>query len=223
MNKLLDNKIEQQVRDVLTNMINPVKVMFFGSDQQDRCEYCEDTKTLLSEVSALSEKIDFEAFSIEQEPDTASKYGVEKIPTTVIAAVKDGSIIDYGIRLSGIPAGHEFNTLINDLILVSSQESGLSQKSREFLKQLDSPVHMMVFVTPTCPYCPQAVILAHRMALESPMVTAEMVEAMEFPELSERFDVSGVPQTTINDGAGTLVGAAPEERLLNEIKKALLN
>jgi hypothetical protein len=59
------------------------------------------------------------------------------------------------------------------------------------------------------------------MALESPMVEAEMVEAMEFPELSTRHDVSGVPQTTINDGAGRLVGAAPESHLVAEIQKAL--
>jgi hypothetical protein len=59
------------------------------------------------------------------------------------------------------------------------------------------------------------------MAVESPLVEAEMVEATEFPELSERFNVSGVPQTTINAGAGTLVGAAPEEYLVAEIIKAL--
>ena len=64
-------------------------------------------------------------------------------------------------------------------------------------------------------------VLAHRMAVESPLVEAEMVEAMEFPELSDRFNVGGVPQTTINAGAGTMVGAAPEEYLLAEIIKAL--
>ena len=64
-------------------------------------------------------------------------------------------------------------------------------------------------------------MLAHQMALESPMVEAEMVEAMEFPDLSERFHVSGVPQTTINAGAGTVVGAVPEDHLIHEIQRAL--
>jgi hypothetical protein len=58
------------------------------------------------------------------------------------------------------------------------------------------------------------------MALESPMVTGEMVEASEFPQLADRFNVSGVPQTTINAGAGTLVGAAPEDNLVAEIIRA---
>lgn len=64
-------------------------------------------------------------------------------------------------------------------------------------------------------------MLAHQMALESPMVEAEMIEAMEFPDLSDRFGVSGVPQTTINAGAGTVVGAVPEGYLLAEIQKAV--
>ena len=62
-------------------------------------------------------------------------------------------------------------------------------------------------------------MLAHQMALESPMIEAEMIEAMEFPDLTDRFGVSGVPQTTINAGAATVVGAVPEEYLLSEIQR----
>jgi predicted DsbA family dithiol-disulfide isomerase len=64
-------------------------------------------------------------------------------------------------------------------------------------------------------------VLAHQMALESPWVQAEMVEAIEFPDLSNRHHVSGVPQTTINDGAGAVVGAVPEEHLLAEILRSV--
>jgi hypothetical protein len=59
------------------------------------------------------------------------------------------------------------------------------------------------------------------MALESPMVESEMIETTEFPELSMRFNVSGVPQTTINEGAGTVVGAVPEGNLMAEILRAV--
>jgi predicted DsbA family dithiol-disulfide isomerase len=48
-----------------------------------------------------------------------------------------------------------------------------------------------------------------------------MVEAIEFPDLSNRHHVSGVPQTTINDGAGAVVGAVPEEHLLAEILRSV--
>ena len=64
-------------------------------------------------------------------------------------------------------------------------------------------------------------MLAHQMAMESHMVTAEAVEATEFPDLANRYDVSGVPQTTINAGAVNVVGAVPEKTLIEKIGQAL--
>jgi hypothetical protein len=59
------------------------------------------------------------------------------------------------------------------------------------------------------------------MAMENSLIQAEMVEAMEFPDLADRYNVSGVPQTTINQGEGTVVGATPEDYLLEEIKRVV--
>ncbi len=64
-------------------------------------------------------------------------------------------------------------------------------------------------------------MLAHQMALESPMVQAEMVEAMEFPVLANQYGVHGVPHTTINDGKGNVIGAVPEAHLLAEIRRVI--
>ncbi len=61
------------------------------------------------------------------------------------------------------------------------------------------------------------------MAYENRLVRAEMVEAMEFQDLSMEYGVSGVPHTVINAGAGELVGSGPENRLVMEISKALQN
>jgi hypothetical protein len=65
------------------------------------------------------------------------------------------------------------------------------------------------------------VLLAHQVAFENPLVVAEMVEVTEFPELADQFAVSGVPQTTINQGAGTIVGAVQEDDLIAEIRAVL--
>jgi hypothetical protein len=64
-------------------------------------------------------------------------------------------------------------------------------------------------------------MLAYQMALENPMIQAEMIEASEFYELALRYNVSSVPQTNINDGAGLILGAVPEEYLLLELMRAL--
>jgi predicted DsbA family dithiol-disulfide isomerase len=59
------------------------------------------------------------------------------------------------------------------------------------------------------------------MALESDMVEAEMVEAMEFVDLSDQYGVTGVPHTVINEGAGELIGAVPEAVLLDKIREII--
>ncbi len=217
--RLLDDNIVSQVKEVFADLKEPVKVLFFGSDGQ--CQYCDDTRQLLEEVTAISDKLSLEVYDLKANADMAQQYHVDKAPGIVIAAENGGEVTDYGVRYAGIPSGHEFSSLITDLVRVSQRDSGLSDATRQFLATLDEPVNMMVFVTPTCPYCPRAVILAHQMAMESPMVEAEMVEAMEFPELSNQYGVSGVPHTTINYGKGTVVGAVPEAHMLQELKNAL--
>ena len=66
-------------------------------------------------------------------------------------------------------------------------------------------------------------MLATQMALESEWVQAETVQASEFPKLAEQYGVSGVPHTSINFGAGEMIGAAPEAMLVDEIRRALAN
>lgn len=222
MAAMLDDKIKGQVRELFAGLVHPVEILFFGSSQPDRCQYCSETSQMLQEVSELSEKIHLSIYDLEANADLAEKYKVDAAPEFVMAGREGTEILDYGIRFKGIPAGHEFSSLVNSLVLVSQRDSHLSAETREFLKNLSGPVHLQVFVTPSCPYCPRAVVTAHQFALESPLVEAEMVEAMEFPELAHRFEVSGVPQTTINMGAGTVVGAAPEQNLVDEIRTAMV-
>lgn len=220
MEKLLNEDIVRQVKEVFDAQLqHPVQVLFFGRKQN--CEQCEETRQLVEEVAAISDKVGLSLYDIEQDAEIARQYNVSMAPGLVIAARDGEQITDYGVRLAGIPAGYEFSTLIQDILIVSGRDSGLSTATRQALKSLKQPVHLQVFVTPTCPYCPRAVVLAHQMAIESPYVQAEMVEAIEFPELAERHHVSGVPQTTINDGRAHVVGAVPEEHLMAEIQRVL--
>lgn len=220
MEKLLNEQVVSQISQTFEQMKEPVQILFFGS--QDNCEYCTDTRQLLEEVAGIDEKVSLDFYDIKENAEMAAKFNVERVPAIVIAGKDGDQVTDFGIQYSGIPAGHEFGTLINDIVLVSGRDSGLSAEVREYLKNLDKPLHLQVFVTPTCPHCPRAVLLAHQMAMENPaMIRAEGVEATEFPELANQFNVRGVPQTVINAGMGTVVGAMPEKNLLAEIMRAV--
>jgi glutaredoxin-like protein len=218
MSEFLNDDIKRQVGEVFEQLQHPVQILFFAS--KDQCETCTDTRQLLEEVVALSPKLELSFHDLKADATLAVQFHVDKAPTFVVAAKNGETLTDTGIQYAGIPSGHEFSTLIQDIVLVSSRDSGLKPATREFLKSIQKPIHLQVFVTPTCPYCPRAVVLAHQMAMENPaMIRAEGVESMEFQELAEQFNVSGVPQTTINFGAGTVVGAIPEASLLAEIQR----
>ena len=58
--------------------------------------------------------------------------------------------------------------------------------------------------------------LADRIAIASPQVSALCVEASEFPQLAQRFDVQGVPRTVVNR-SGAFVGALPEEQFVSAV------
>jgi glutaredoxin-like protein len=147
MEKLLNEDVATQVKNAFEGLQKPVDVLFFG--RKTDCEYCDDTLQLAEEVIDLSDKLNLSVYDIDEDADIAEQYRVDKVPGMVLAGRTDEEIIDYGVRYAGIPSGHEFSSFINDLILVSGRESGLNQETVEFLKTLDKPVHLLVYVTPT--------------------------------------------------------------------------
>jgi glutaredoxin-like protein len=147
MENLLNDDIRQQVSDYFQQLKEPVQVIYFG--KMSDCEYCEETRQMVDEITSLSDKLELAIYDIDDDQALASQYKVDKTPGIVIAGLDGDQILDYGIRFSGIPSGHEFSTLVHDMILVSGRDSGLSPDTREFLNGLEKQVHLQVFVTPT--------------------------------------------------------------------------
>jgi glutaredoxin-like protein len=214
---LLNPEIQKQVRQAFADLQQPVRLLVFtqGEGVVPECEMCADNRQLVEEVGQLSDKVSVEVYDFLADAEIASQYHIEMIPAIVIAGDED-----YGIRYYGIPAGYEFSSLIEDIRRVSQRKPDLSERTLDALKKLDRPVHIRVFVTPTCPYCPQAVVLAHNLALASPWISAEMIEASEFPHLANKYQVYGVPRSVINEVIH-LEGAYPEEMFLEELMQVL--
>ncbi len=149
---------------------------------------------------------------------------MDKIPATVLVVGKDNDRAkNYGIRFFGTPSGYEFSTLIEDIVDISQNKTSLSQKTLDRLRaSVDQSLHIQVFVTLTCPYCPRAVRLAHKFALTADQyIKADMIESAEFPQLANKYDVMSVPKTIVNDGAVSFEGALPEEHYVEHILLAL--
>lgn len=194
-------------------LVDPVKVIHFTQDFE--CDYCKDTRVLLEELVELSSgKIGLEVYEFVKDAVKAKEHSVEYIPATIIGNRSDG------VRYYGIPSGYEFSSLLEDLVDVSRGATRLADTTKQRLKVIEKPVHIKVFVTPTCPYCPRAVRIAHQFALENPNIRADMIESIEFPQLAIRYEVMAVPKVVIND-AVTFEGALPEAQFLEHVISAV--
>jgi len=213
---LLEEPVKAEVKKVLETLKEPVKLIVFTQESPIvmpavECENCKDNRTLMEEISTLSDKINLEVYDFLKDKDKVESFKIDKIPANIIQGE-----IDYGIRFYGMPAGYEFATLLETMKLVSNRDSGLSSEIKEKLKALNKPVDIKVFVTLTCPYCPQAAITAFKFAMESSLITAETINAQEFPHLSQRYNVFAVPKVVINETV-QFEGAIPETMFLEKI------
>lgn len=210
---ILDENIRQEASRFLADLSEPVRLVVFT--QKEDCLYCADTQALAEEIASLSDQISLEVYDLQADHEEAAALGIDKVPAIAIIGAQD-----YGVRFYGIPSGYEFSSLLYTLRAVSAGQAELSPATLTALERVERPVHFQVFVTPSCPYCPQAVLLANHMAIASPMVRSDMVEAMEFPDLANRYQVMGVPRTVINETVH-IEGAAPEGMVLAKLQEAL--
>ncbi len=203
MSLLLNDKKELIKKDFMEKLVNPVRIVMFT--QEFECRYCSDTRKLAQELSALNSKITIEVYDFVADATKAKEYGIDKIPALAIIGEKD-----YGVKIYGVPYGYELQTLVEAIINVSKGKTDLSDKTEQILTEVKAPVHIQVFVTLTCPHCPAAAAVAHKLAIESDMVTADVIESSEFPDLAMKYNVIGVPKIIINETV-EFVGAFNED------------
>lgn len=209
---LIKEEDRKQLQESFQKLKNPVTIVFFT--QEFECQFCRETHKILTEVAELSEKISLKVYDFQKDTAEVSHYNIDKIPAIALVGEKD-----YNIRFFGTPVGYEFTPLILAILTVSQGTAALNPETREKIKSLETDVHIQVFTTPTCPYCPQAVQIAHQLALESEHIRADMVESVEFPHLANKYDVFAVPKVIINE-THTFEGVLPEEKFVEEIIKA---
>jgi glutaredoxin-like protein len=209
---LLSEPDRDAVRLRLAVVQHPVTILFFtqtfGAPDTVRA-----ARQIADEVASLNEQITVDEVNFVLERERAAKYGIEDVPA--MALLRNGK--DTRIRFLGAPSGYEFLSLVDAAILAGTGDSGLSPESRKAIaERVAAPMELRVFVTPTCPHCPRAVTLAHRMAVESEHITAVCIEATEFMDLSRRYRVTGVPKTVVDDRV-EILGALPEAEFVRQI------
>jgi glutaredoxin len=221
-----------------------------STSEHPDCDTCADTAELLDELVGLSDRLRLTTHDVTDDPEVATRYNVTAVPMVLLRPVNlnqdparldgDGTVgpasparstaagsrqglanhTVSNVRFLGQPGGYEFTTLIEDLVDLGKGTTGLASTTVEAVRAIDVPVHIQVFVTPACPYCPRVARLAHQLAMENTLIVADVIEANEFPVLSERYQVRSVPKTVINDRV-QIVGSISEATVLEGLTRAI--
>jgi len=216
MDRLIDEESRQELKEKFQKeMKRPVELLVFidPADEQHK-DYSDFSVQISKELAEIDDRIKVKVFN-KGDPE-CEKYEVSRFPSILIDPDSG-----YKIRYTGAPAGQEGWGFVETITLVSRDEHGLLPVNADKLRNLDKEVKVQVYVTPSCPYCPMAVVLANKAAIAAKgKVMAECVEAYENPDLADLYNVSAVPQQVHNDGALISVGVQPEDKFIEDILKS---
>ncbi len=212
----IDEETKEAIKEALQDMEKPVDIyVFIGPN----CKYCDETLKIAKTLEELSPMKDGKhlvrvtIYEKGKDDEAFKKQGVERIPSL--------TLLDGVIRYTGTPSGEEIRGLVETIIRISQEDSGLDPATIEKLATITEPVHVEVIVTPQCPYCPYAALLTNMFAYEvwkqgRRNFIADTVEAYENPDIADKYNVMSVPAIAIN-GVLAFVGVPYEEDFIERI------
>jgi glutaredoxin-like protein len=195
-------------------LVGKVRLVFFSQEME--CQFCAQTRELMQQVASWSDKITLEVRDFVRNKEEAKALGIDKIPAVAVLGEKGSRI-----RFFGVPSGYEFQTLTDAIVFISSGKTQMPAAAvAELNKVATKPIHIQVFVLPTCPVCPVVASLAVQLALANENITTHVVEIAEFPQLATRYHVVGIPKVVINETT-QFEGLVPLAEFLRHIQRAV--
>ncbi len=208
---ILSQEDSDYLKKEFEKITNNIIIEFFSTDNKDKSEQCDNIREIMAEIMGLTDKISLNEFNVDKDKEKAEKYNIKMAPVLIFNNKNNRNIKFYGV-----PSGYEFSSLIEDIMDLGTGKIDFDEGIEDKVKAIDKHVNIMVFVTPTCPYCPAAVRTAHKFAMINHKISADMIESYEFPEIADKFKVQGVPRVIINEKDG-FEGALEQEKFLEKI------
>jgi glutaredoxin-like protein len=194
---------EQEVirRRLEDELLGRVRIDYFTQRQsrvvvpgRPDCPHCEDVRQILEELAHLSSRIVLSVHEFTEASKLASELDIDRVPGIVVRGAANRAL-----RFAGIPMGTLFPVFIESIIEAASPGTALKAETVRQLKKLKDEVTVHVFVSPGCRFSPEAALTAWRLALQSPRIKVEVVEAMEYPALAQRLGLRATPAMLIGE------------------------
>jgi thioredoxin reductase (NADPH) len=207
---LLGAEVEENLRAAFNALPNKVPVMLFTEKGQNDV-LNQAARDLLRAFNRISANVELSEFDLNGKE--ARQRNVTSAPTLIFDPDR------YAIRYLGVPYGEEGRTLVGMILLIGLRAGNLNEQSSKVMQKIASKREVKVFVSPTCPYCPDQAINAVKAAIERPdIVSLEIIDIQSNQETANRYSAFSVPQTFANDVL-IAYGAQPEELFALSLQK----
>jgi len=203
-------EIQEELRAIFSEMPYKISLILFTAPGANEI-FCEGTRQIIRAIREIAPQISLREFGLNHE--LAGQYGVTRSPTLLFDPER------IKVQWLGAPLGEESRTFVEALIMIGRRETNLSEPSQKILQNLKGSRSIIVFVSPTCPYCPQQAVNSLKAALERPdLISVRIIDIQAFPDLADQYSAHSVPQVFANDKLIAL-GAQPEELFMASLDK----
>ncbi|MEN6440062.1 MAG: FAD-dependent oxidoreductase [Syntrophobacter sp.] len=206
----LSRDIEANLRAAFDALPNVIPIYLFTKKGDNDVLNKAATELLLA-FNKISKKIEVRQFDLNSAE--AKKWNVSSSPTLLFDPEH------FSARYLGVPYGEEGRTLVGMILLLGFRTGNLSGHSEKILRRMDSKRDVKVFVSPTCPYCPDQALHAVKVVVERPdLISLEIIDIQSNPGLANTYQAFSVPQTFANE---ILIahGAQGEELFVSSLEK----
>jgi thioredoxin reductase (NADPH) len=210
----VDERQLQQAQMELTRILGGLEreIPIFLFTQGGKNEVFNDAaRQALRFFRQVTDKIVLKEFDLSHE--TAREMGIDHSPTLVFDPDR------YNVRWLGAPLGEEGRIFLEVLLRIGTGKSDLNEAAMGVLKKIDQPRNLKVFVSASCPYCPQQALNGLKAAVAKPdVISLEIIDIQANADLADQYGAHSVPQTFANDIL-TALGAQTEELFMSSIDK----
>jgi thioredoxin reductase (NADPH) len=203
-------EVQKQLKAIFGKMKFDIPLLLFTAPGQNDY-FCSALRQIIRVIREIAPRVSLREYDLHHE--LAARYQVNFSPTLLFDPER------YHIQWLGAPLGEEGRTLVEALRMLGHRQPDLSAPSGRILERLDTPRDIKVFVSPTCPYCPQQAVNGLKAAIARPdLVSLQIIDIQANPALADHYQANSVPQVLANDVLIAL-GAQPEELFMASLAK----
>jgi thioredoxin reductase (NADPH) len=205
-----EERVRAQLEKLFQNMPNQIPLFLFTEPGVNE-PFISGARQVIRLIREMTSQVTLREFGLDHA--LAKKWKATSSPTILFDPEH------FQIRWLGAPVGEEGKTFVAALQMMGFRATGLSQDSLKILQKIREPRALKIFVSPTCPYCPQQAVNAFKAAVEKPdLISLEIIDIQANPDLARQYGAQSVPQT-FADGKRIAMGAQPEELFLYSLEK----